>query len=87
MRSALSRQLWRAVGTRQVRVALLGDRAAMVTCTELINAADNRGRIAATNVFEKQARRAVQRLRCRLAWQQQPPWNAEHGFAQPCLAA
>ena len=38
----------------EVRVALLGAERAFVTCTELINAADNRGRIAATNVFEKQ---------------------------------
>jgi hypothetical protein len=40
-----------------VRVALLGDAGAFVTCTELIDAADNRGRIAATNVFEKQVPR------------------------------
>lgn len=38
----------------EVRVALLGAERAFVTCTELINATDNRGRIAATNVFEKQ---------------------------------
>ena len=38
-------------------MALLGDAGAFVTCTELIDAADNRGRIAATNVFEKQVPR------------------------------
>jgi hypothetical protein len=38
----------------QVRVALLGERSAFITCTELIDATDNRGRIAATNIFEKQ---------------------------------
>lgn len=36
------------------RVVLLGDSQAFVTCSEMVNAADTRGRIIATNIFEKQ---------------------------------
>lgn len=36
------------------RVVLLGESQAFVTCTEMMDAGDTRGRIVATNVFEKQ---------------------------------
>ena len=44
----------------QVRIALLDNAHALVTCTELVNATDDRGRIAATNVFEKQVSDAAE---------------------------
>jgi len=43
-----------SIRLENVRITLLGEASAYVTCTEIVSARDNKGRTAATNIFEKQ---------------------------------